>query len=529
MSEPSNAPLARLIVIGMDAASPGLLHNWISDGTLPNLSALVKRGISSRMKGVEGFFIGSTWPSMYTGANPAEHGVHYLVELLRGTYELRESVSGPFVRRPPFWRALSEHGRRVAILDVPLSRPEETLNGIQVVEWGGHDSIFGFQAFPRTLATQIQDKFGSHPVGARCDAANRSAEDYAEFATCLELGAAKKGQLSRDMLGQGNWDLFMQVFTESHCAGHQCWHLHDAAHPAHDANAVSVAGDPMRRAYAAIDREIGSIVAMEPRAQVVVFSAHGMSHWYGAQFLLHDILVKLGATVPLPRPQASFAQQATSALRVVWKRLPLSVRTAIKRVRNSGAPSVPAPPALAADVLRSRCFVHPNGLAVGGIRLNLVGREPNGLLQPGAASDEFIEWLRMALLDVVDDRTRLPLVKSVTRTRDLYQGENLDLLPDLLVEWSDATATGSTGIANGAGSRIRATSPLIGVVEGANEFGRTGEHRSEGWLVAAGPGIAPGTLDEVPALFDLAPTLAAMLGVQLEKTTGRVIGQLLNR
>ncbi|MBC8087441.1 MAG: alkaline phosphatase family protein [Phycisphaerae bacterium] len=530
MSTSNRAPLARLIVLGIDAASPDLLERWIADGSLPNLAALVRRGTVSLLRGVEGFFVGSTWPSMYTGTNPAEHSVHYLLEMVRGTYELRESVKGAFVRRPAFWRALSDAGKRVAILDVPLTRLEEELNGVQVVEWGGHDSIFGFRAFPAALEAEILERFGTHPVGSSCDAENRTSADYADFAKRLEQGAARKGELSRHILAGGGWDLFMQVFTEAHCAGHQCWHLHDATHPAHDPASVALAGNPMHRAYVAIDREIGAIVAMEPNAQVVVFSAHSMSHWYGAQFLLHDVLVKLGASVAKPAPAVSTSAKLKSTLRVVWRQLPQSVRSAIKRVRNNVVPPnhIAARPAFAADVLRSRCFVHPNGLAVGGIRLNLVGREPSGLLESGKAADEFVEWLSAALLELVDERTGLPLVKRVTRTSTLYQGENIDLLPDLLVEWSDATATGSTNIAGGIHARIRATSPRIGVVEGANEFARTGEHRPSGWMVAAGPGITTGTLANAPALFDLAPTLSAMLGVQHRNASGQTIGQLVN-
>jgi hypothetical protein len=175
------------------------------------------------------------------------------------------------------------------------------------------------------------------------------------------------------------------------------------------------------------------------------------------------------------------------------------------------------------DVTRSRCFPQPNGLAVGGIRLNIAGREPHGVLQPGSEAEDFIAWLSGALLEIIDERTGRPLVARVTRTADRYQGENLDLLPDLLVEWSDDVATGSATVADGVGARIRASSPLLGTVEGVNRYGRTGEHRPGGWFVAAGPGIAPGRLDYTPELVDLAPTFAAMLGVALDGCDGRPI------
>jgi predicted AlkP superfamily phosphohydrolase/phosphomutase len=175
-----------------------------------------------------------------------------------------------------------------------------------------------------------------------------------------------------------------------------------------------------------------------------------------------------------------------------------------------------APPGLDVDVARSRCFPHPNGLAVGGIRLNLAGREPLGVLQPGAETEAFISWLESALLEIIDERTNRPLVRRVLRTASLYSGEHLDELPDLLVEWSDETPTGSRQLANGTGAFVRATSPRIGTVEGFNEYARTGEHRPDGWMVATGPGIAAGSLATSPSLLDLAPTFAAILGVDFE-------------
>ncbi len=70
----------------------------------------------------------------------------------------------------------------------------------------------------------------------------------------------------------------MQVFTESHCVGHQCWHLHDVNHPAHDPAVLAEIGDPLRTVYAAIDAAIGDVLADAGDAFVLLLDAHGMSH-----------------------------------------------------------------------------------------------------------------------------------------------------------------------------------------------------------------------------------------------------------
>jgi Uncharacterized conserved protein len=112
------------------------------------------------------------------------------------------------------------------------------------------------------------------------------------------------------------------------------------------------------------------------------------------------------------------------------------------------------------------------------------------------------------------------------RTRDLYAGEHLDALPDLLVEWNEAVANGSTTLGGGAGSRVRARSPKIGTIEGANDYARSGEHRPGGWLVATGPGVRRARLERTPSLLDLAPTFARILGVELPGAEGSPIAEI---
>lgn len=520
-----STPPARLLVIGIDAASPDLLDAWTADGTLPNLATLVKRGVTARTRGLDGFFVGSTWASLYTGTNPAQHGLHYQMQLIPGSYRLEDRAKGAFVERDPFWRVLSRAGRQVAVLDVPLSRREQSLDGVQVVEWGGHDAFFGYSTLPVELASHIEARWGTHPAGASCDAAGRGAQEYLAFVASLEEGVRRKTQWTSELLARGEWDLFMQVFTESHCVGHQCWHLHDTAHPAHDAGIAALTGDPLRAVYRAIDEAVGSLVGQAGDARIVVFAAHGMAHRYGAHFLLRDILFALGAAAPPAEPLRARARDIAAR---VWHRLPSRMRALLSPVRARVAPGDsrhPATPSIGVDFAKSRCFPLSNGLAVSGIRLNLVGREPTGVLEPGIDADRFIEQLGQDLLAIVDDVSGAQLVSRVLRTRDLYAGEHIDALPDLLVEWNDAVANGSTAL-GGARARVRARSPRIGTIEGANDYARSGEHRPGGWLVAAGPGINPMRLERCPSLLDLAPTFAHLLGVALPGAEGSPIPEI---
>ena len=523
-------PTTRLLLIGIDAASPVLLERWAAGGELPVLAELMSGGHVSRLRSVDGFHIGATWPSLYTGRSPAGHGFHYLAQLRKGTYDFYWPAEEQLVRAaPPFWDHLDHEGCRVAVLDVPLSSPQRLANGCQIVEWGGHDVACGFSAFPAELGREVLERFGRHPLPTPCDGRRDTAEDYRLFVDTLVDGVQTKARLTRSLLQRGGWDLFMQVFTEAHCAGHQSWHLHDRAHPAHDPEIAAKVGDPLKTVYRAIDAAIGDVIAAAEGATVIVFSGHGMAHWYGAQFLMPDILFRLGVAEPAPISSATAEPVARAAARAVWQRLPPALKDSLGRVRDrmqretSAAPRLPS---IAVDPNRSLCFPHPNGLAVGGIRLNLAGREPLGQLEPGAPADAFCRELTEDLLAIMDARTKRPVVSRVLRTADLYHGPFVDELPDLLVEWDDEVPTGSTVVGDGAGATVRVHSPKTGTIEGRNRYGRTGEHRSEGFLVAAGPGIAPGRATEPSSILDIVPSVAGLLNVEIPGCEGRAIEAL---
>jgi predicted AlkP superfamily phosphohydrolase/phosphomutase len=525
-----------ILLLEVDAGDKHLLLEWARAGVLPNFAALLDRGLVGHTAAPRGFFVGSIWPSFYTGVSPARHGIHSLAMLRPGTYEVAHLTTGEHVKREPFWNYLSRAGKRVAVLDIPLSGISEQINGIQTVEWGSHDENYGFRTWPPSLKAEIRSKFGLHPLDGGCNRDHRTPADFRDLRDALVRGVRTKADLTRHYLRQGGWQFFAQVFTESHCVGHQCWHLHASDHPGHEPEVAKLTGDPVRDVYVAIDAAIGQILSeVGPDTKVIVLAGHGMGQKYGAQFLLHEILIRLkvaeprapvtGAASP-PRPR----DRLDAALAWVWRRLPDAVKRSLGSVRGrlrgwiDGPDGVPAPKL---DHARSRCFIVDNGFAVGGIRFNLVGREPAGLVRRGGEMDALCALLERELLDIRDLETGKPVVAAVTRTRDLYDGEHLDLLPDLLVEWNPELALGTANAGKAGSGRMRIGSHAIGVIEGENRYCRTGEHRPEGLFVAVGGGIKPGKIERTVSIMDFAPTFTRLLGVELPNVDGTPVEELL--
>jgi predicted AlkP superfamily phosphohydrolase/phosphomutase len=514
----------RVIVLALDAASPPLLEQWAHDGTLPNIRALMAHGLTGSVRGLDGFFIGSTWPSFCTGANPGRHGFHYQLQLVPGSYQLRNVVDGEPTRVEPFWKRMGAAGRRVAVLDVPLCKLDRHINGVQIVEWGVHDDLYGFGASRPALERGVRARFGRHLVGGDCDGISADLGDCGKFAELLVKSIEQKTRLTLEILAQERWDFAIQVFSESHCVGHQCWHLHDVRHPAYDPARLPASGDPVRKVYQRLDRAVGELAGSASDALFILMTAHGMTHWYGADFLLKDILIGLGAAVTLTVPPASPrpGSAGISLIERAWHKLPGPVRWMAAQLRDRLGRAPRGPPGRLSDGFdpgATRCFPMRNGIGTSGIRLNVVGREPLGLLQPGRDAEQFMASLSDDLLRLTDDSGR-PLVACVRRSAQLYDGAALASLPDLVVEWSREIAVGTTRVGNGRGACVRVHHPRFGTVAGENRYGRTGEHEPSGWFVATHPSLTPGTLDRSVAIVDFAPTICQLLDTRLDDSDG---------
>jgi predicted AlkP superfamily phosphohydrolase/phosphomutase len=512
---------AKLLFLGICAGAHEHLWEWCQTGVLPTLQKLLARGLTGQVRNVPALYEQGTWPSFYTGTGPGRQGLHSWEQLRSGTYEFYRAYSSDCVRTTPFWDLLSAAGRRVAILDVPHSAPSKRINGIQIAEWGAHDSNHGFATFPPSLAEELIERFGRHPQQGSCDK-HRTIAELIEFRDRLLRGVRSKVAITKHFLAQENWDFFAQVFTEAHCIGHQAWHLHDASHPRFTAQDRALAGDPVMRVAQEIDRGIGEILeGVGANTTVLILASHGMTAHYLPQFMLGDILIRLGvarraALGPVP---LSIRQVLDPVLTFGWQHLPQMVRGRLNTLRERTRDLVQLPQhegPTPLDAAASRCFTINNNHTHGAIRVNLAGREPEGKVLPGADYETFVGQLERDLLDIVNVETGNPIVHRVIRTKDLYQGDGTEHFPDLLVEWRGDEPVGSV------------RSEKIGRLDKPYVYCRTGRHIPAGLFIASGPTIASRRMDRQVSILDFAPTFCEALGVDYNGFEGHSIREIVD-
>ena len=496
----------RILFIGMDGAEADLLTKWEEAGVMPNLQRLRERGAWAIRPNPLGLGNDATWAVISTGLNPGKLGRYFVRQVWPGTYAAVKFRAAD-VKVEPFWIHASRAGKRVAIIDMPYASVAEDLNGFQLADWLVHGPLYDHKlhTYPASFAAEVSARFGTDPVGSSDRPGRRNLAQNQSLREGLLQKTKLKADFACHYLGEGGWDLFMVTFTDVHCIGHTCWHLHDPAHPLYDAAIVEAMGDVVKDLYVAFDVALGRLLdCVGPETTVVMFTGPGMRANYSPSYLLDAVLRHL-ENGPETRDR-----RIMKPLRKSYRRLaPPALRARLRKLSDWVNER-----SLVADRKRRKCFAVPSNEIAGAIRVNLVGREPNGRVHRGAEYDAFFEELRRDLLEVVNLDTGKPIAKDVLRADKLYHGRYLDDLPDILVIWARDAPVSAIG------------SPKVGTVRGEYPGNRTGDHTPDFFFLAQGPGIRPGEIGQPVTAMDIAPTMAAMLGVSLPETDGASIASL---
>lgn len=511
----------RIVAIGLDSADFYLIQKWVNEGHLLTIASLMARGSWGKLNSTADVGSGTVWPSFFTGASPAKHNSLSPRRVRSGSYRVSYSLRENLTKIDPIWVLLSRVNKRIAVLDVPKTCPIEGLNGIQLVGWGAHSPSWDPDSSPPELIKEVTSRFGLYPAPDDDEFIPKGFRQLKDFYEALISGIKKKGLVSRYFLDQEAWDFFLTVFAETHCVGHNYWHLMDENHPAYDSEIAKTLGDSIFNVYSLIDSEIAKLIDAAGDVTFFILSPEGMGPNYTGSHLLPEVLRRLGmgsqktssdsvSSKGFKNPANGLRRLMPSvlwgphAIRNLKSKLPLNVVKAIEL----GKKLVPKQAwhawkcylmSLGNDWKWSRAFCFPSDFN-GAIRINLKGREPEGLVEPGAEYESLCEELIHEFSQLINIDTGKKAASEVLRVDKVHKGEYIDELPDIVVKWvGDAPIMGLY-------------SPRIGTVTGENHHERTGAHRPYGFLIAAGKHIAQGRTVEGGDIMDVVPTILYLMG-----------------
>ena len=341
-----------------------------------------------------------------------------------------------------------------------------------------------------------------------CFSVGKDAASLVRFRDGLLAGIRQRTDLLCSLAGERDWELFYAAYCESHCVGHVAWHLNDENHPEHRREQRASAGNPVLDVYSALDAGLARLLREAgPETTSAILFSHGMGPNYHGDHLFGELLgrfnrVRAGepAEVAGPTPPAAFERLwrgTAGRIPPAWRdrikrRLPLSLRIGITLSRFQD------PAAWA----RSPSFALPMRDGFSAVRVNLVGREPQGRIHPGAEYRDHLDALESVLLRLTNAETGERAVEHLMRADRIVDPASLGSGADLTVWWSKSAPLRSV------------LSPELGTVSAPWTDDRSGEHVMRGMFLLSHPGTSPGRrcIDGMQAT-DIAPTLCELGGV----------------
>jgi len=496
-------PRTKVLVIGLDGVSWSLLDPLIRKGITPFIGSLREKGSWGRLRSTDPPSTAPAWATFMTGKNPGKHGIFDLTLLKGHTLEELPVTTVRLVGHR-LWDILSAAEKDSIIINMPVTWPPAPLRGILLSDFLTPKSE-KIISQPVEILDEIEKKFGPfrlyfNNVYTRRNISGviREARENLEY----------RFRVATYLLENKPWD-----FAFVHCFGtdriqHELFHLLDPSHPLHRKKETERHLPAFEEYFAAVDRccrdlrrTAGSDTAlmimsdhgMGPVHRFLVFNNWLMSEGYLAlgktpPVLLKRLLFKAGFT-----PGACYRAASLAGFSNLRQSTGIGTRYRLLNIMDRLFLSLHN-----ADWSRTRAYSKGN---YGQIYINLKGRQPHGIVNPGDEYFELREEIAGKLKNLRNPRTGNPIELRIRFREEIYKGPFLDQAPDIYIlpENGEYKALGTMDFIT------RGFTP--------RNFAQSGDHRMEGILAAEGYPFRAGHSVNGAAIEDLAPTLLHLLGV----------------
>lgn len=491
----------RVLVIGLDGATPDLLFPWAKDGKLPHIADLINNGISGKLRSTIPPLTAPAWTSFMTGKNPGKHGLYHFIARPTKNYEYTP-MNAKDNHAQTLWALLSELNKKVGVLQVPMTYPPEKVNGFIVCGLGtpGSDSNF---TYPKQLRENLLKDFKFKLQSTEIYIKNN--ED--NFLADLEQTERKKEEVTRYLMKEYVWDFFMVVFSMTDIVQHFFWKYMDAMHPAHDAKESEKYKNAIMNSYQLMDEIIGNIISdVDEDTSVIIMSDHGFGPLHKELHLnywLKSIGLQKSNDGYASRVKFWLLKHSLSFERASELMSKIKLRGMSRIMPDNIINIIPKRDALSAINWReTKAYSYGN---LGLICINLKGREAEGVV-PQEEYDGLRDYIIKELRELKDPENGKYIVDTVFKREELYNGPYVNDAPDLVVMMDMTYQERATFGDFLVGS--------VGRIEEKNiSMRRSGQHRMNGVFIIKGKNIRKNPKIENAEIIDLAPTILYMMDV----------------
>jgi len=488
--------MVRVLVIGLDGATWGLIKPWAEEGKLPTFKKLMENGTWGNLESTIPPWTIPAWGSMSTGKNPKKLG--FATFMVRDGYKFV-----PFFKykwQKTIWDILSEYGHTVVVANLPNIQVAQKTNGCIVAGWLFLDE--NSLTYPPDLREELDKVCGGYEVdvvvsGFRTETKkDKAPTSNRKFLLKSREILEKHFRAFEYLLKHKEWDFAFLVFAEPDRVQHRFWE-----------NSKII-----EETYEILDQKLNYIINNVIDDDTIVFLVS--DHGFGPntrvlninEFLIKEGYLTLksskGSTRKLNPYMIIRKLKLLPIARRVFKLLPSEIREKI--LGNLGPKSISE---VEIDWENTKAYGYSSA---GDIYLNVKGRDPQGSVDPEeyeTIRDEIIKKLK----SLKDPKTGEKLNIQVFKREEIYDiGVQNENLPDLVVLVNED---------------INGINTNIGIGEVVS-YGKGGNHRLHGIFLAYGPGIKKSQRVDAK-IYDIAPTIIHIFGLPIPNDMdGRVLMEI---
>lgn len=421
---------SRVLLIGIDGATFDIINPLILGGKLPNFQKLLDEGVHGTLKSGFPLTAATGWASLVTGKNAGKHNIYdfYKCNAAENRYQV---IKSNMIKSEKLWNILDKNGLKSIVVNVPVTYPPEPINGVMI--GGMLSSRNNGYTFPRILSDELNKKdYVIDLYQYYC----KSLSDY--FNLALKT-ITNRHQAFRDILKTIDWNFALITFTVIDRLESVIWWYREL----------------IEHIYRELDRLIGQMIQEndDGNTYIMIVSEYGFKD-VKKKFFVNEWLWNLGllskkistekATIPnfLDEYFAHKIEDNNFITNIftrtgitkdnIRKIIPEIVCETIKKATPSFIRKIFPKENLVIDWENTQAYLP--SYSAQGIKINLAGREPFGIVQPGEEYEQVRDKVIRELYRLKDPFTFHNVIKSVYRKDEIFSGEYAHNAPDVIFE-----------------------------------------------------------------------------------------------
>jgi len=279
-----------VLVFGLDGATWKLINPWLKKGKLPFLKQLIKNGARGVLTSTLPPLTSTAWVSFQTGVNPSTHGI-FGFQKENGRFYNSSDIS-----QPTFWNLAGKHGKRCAIINMPLTYPLKSINGCLVSSFlTPTNANFAYppelQKELLNLSYQIDITYNNNQLGFAEEKKLTKKQKEKLFKEIIALVNSRKRAASH-IINKEPWDTLFVLFKATDIVQHFFWKQKETL-----------------CVYQKIDQAIKELVGQyrkkypQRKINVFIISDHGFHPTAKKDICFYPLLTKLDIISRAPRWQ----------------------------------------------------------------------------------------------------------------------------------------------------------------------------------------------------------------------------------